>query len=453
MTHWAVRTLSSVWARLGELGTLQTPSRRSEFGVEGVTFDRVKVAVGETTLMIPKTAFEAALDYLHVNDHYVGNPCVIKSDNDHEKAGPLCKVSRKRPAGTYGPRNITYVLPILEQMGVVGISPTLPTAAWLTSQPIAIPTICVPSQRVDEERPAGSLSSAQQAFADYLVTLWSGGPGSFEHRYAITRSRAWRPWKEYSRSQSQSWWCLSLAQAAEHYSWPERKAPDDFASIATRLRAALDANVCADARTACLEIFKWGGVANTPQNASWQWVQVHAVNGTLCRAILRAVELLRPTSAESLAAFDGINLLMNAAMTKIYAAAAPDGIIIYDGRVGAALGLLARKWLEGSGQSVVPPDLAFRWGPNRKPSNNKIETRDPSQEGFKFDCLYKKSSAKQPSQAEVWARLVRITGRILHEVIQTLDAQGQGVTLLSLERALFMVGFDVRYSMATPGSQ
>ena len=449
MTLLAAQTVSSVWEMLGELGTLQTPSRRSEFGVDSVTLDRVKVAVGDTTLVIPKAAFEAVLDYLHVNDHHAGNPCAIESDNDHKKAGPLCKVSRKLPIGTYGPRNITYVLPILERLGVVEISPKLPTAVWLTSRPMAVTVASEPSQRVVEEIPAGSLSPAQQAFADHLATLWSGGPGSFEHRYSITKNRAWKPWRERIQPQSKDWWCLSLAQAAKHYSWPESKAPDDFSSIAARLRAALAANDCVAARTACLEIFKWGGVAKKPENASLLWVEAQAAEQTLCRSILRAVELLRPTSDDSLTIFDGANLLMNSAMTKIYAAAAPNGIIIYDGRVGAALGLLARKWLDGIGQSVVPPDLAFRWGPNQKTPKNKVETRDPSQGGFKFVCLYRNSTPKQPHQAEVWAGLVRTTSRILQEVIRMLNAQGQGATLLSLERALFMVGFDVRYPLVT----
>jgi len=57
---------------LGDLGTLQTPSRRSEFIIDSVTLDRVKVAVGDTTLVIPKGTFEAVLDYLHLNHHHAG---------------------------------------------------------------------------------------------------------------------------------------------------------------------------------------------------------------------------------------------------------------------------------------------------------------------------------------------------------------------------------------------
>ncbi len=54
---------------LGDLGTLQTPSRRSEFIIDSVTLDRLKVAAGDTTLVIPKGTFEAVLDYLHLNHH------------------------------------------------------------------------------------------------------------------------------------------------------------------------------------------------------------------------------------------------------------------------------------------------------------------------------------------------------------------------------------------------
>jgi len=42
--------------------------------------------------------------------------------------------------------------------------------------------------------------------------------------------------------------------------------------------------------------------------------------------------------------------------------------------------------------------------------------------------------------------------RILQEVILMLSTKGQGATLLSLERALFMVGFDVRYPFLVAAS-
>lgn len=446
MTQLAVQTVSSLWPMMGELGPLRTPSQRSSFGVESVTPERVKVAVGKSGLVISKAAFEAALEYLHANDHHAGNPCVIESDNDHEKSGPLCKAARLLPSGAYGQRNITYVLPILEKLGVVGISPKRPTCVWLTNRSKAVVADCLPSKRVIDGTHPGLLTSNQLAFANHLATLWVGAPGSFEHRYQTSKHHSWNPWKE--RDKGDDWWCLTLAQAAKHYSWPEKPAPDDFASIATRLRQALAAYDHSAAQTACEDIFNWGGVARKEDDASLVWVKAQAAANTLCHSILTAVELLRPESTASLKDFDGKNLLMNSAMTKIYAAADPDNIIIYDGRVGAALGLLTRRWLVSNRQGVVPADLAFRWGPNTKTANNKTETRDPSGDGFKFVSLYK-ASTLATNQTEYWAGLVRITNRILQKVLWVLVAQGRLVTLLDLERALFMVGYDVRYPLVT----
>ncbi|WP_166363097.1 hypothetical protein [Pseudomonas akapageensis] len=442
MKQLAALTVSSLWPMMGELGPLRTPSQRFSFAVESVTPERVKVQAGQTGLVILKVAFEAALEYLHANDHHAGNPCVIESDNDHEEAGPLCKASRQLPSGRYGQRNITYVLPILEQLGVVGISPKRPTSVWLTNRPMAVVTDCQPrkKQLIDSTHP-GLLTPNQLAFANHLVELWGGAPGSFEHRYKTSKHHSWNPWKE--RAQGDDWWCLTLAQAAEHYSWPEKLAPEDFASIASRLRQALAANDHIAAQTACEDVFNWGGVARREDDASLMWVKAQAAAKTLCRSILTAVELLRPECTASLKAFDGKNLLMNSAMTKIYAAADPDNIIIYDGRVGAALGLLARLWLSENGLRVVPADLAFRWGPNTKTANNKTETRDPSRDKFEFVSLYK-ASTLAANQTEYWAGLVRITNRILQEVRSVLAAQGRVVTLLKLERALFMIGYDVR---------
>ncbi|POZ99232.1 hypothetical protein C4E44_36070, partial [Pseudomonas sp. MWU12-2312b] len=83
-----------------------------------------------------RNAFEAVLAYLHGHDHYAGNRCVIKSDNNYKKSGPLCKASRLLPTGAYGQRNITYVLPILQELGVVEINPKVPTSTWLVKHKV-----------------------------------------------------------------------------------------------------------------------------------------------------------------------------------------------------------------------------------------------------------------------------------------------------------------------------
>ncbi|MDY0831290.1 hypothetical protein [Pseudomonas sp. SED1] len=433
----AAQAVSDVWPMMGELERLFTPSQRKTFIVEQVTPGHVMVVPGQTPLLIPRAAFEAALDYLRTHGHHGGNWCVIDSSNTPGKAGPLCRATRVLDTGEHGPRNITYVLPILQELGLVAISPTRPNSVRLTDANVSVVKHAQPSL-------ATPLSPEQKDFANHLAALWTGQSKSFTHRYQTSNHRAWNRWK--SLGKGDPWWCTSLAEAAQHYSWPEKPEPDDFASIAARLRYALKQQNNKGALDACLEIFKWGGVARKVTDASRVWVSAKAADGTLCSDLLRAVELLRPTSTQTLEDFDGKNLLMNSAMTKVYAAAAPGEIIIYDGRVGAALGLLARHWAP-DGQ--VPSDLAFRWGPNVKTQGKNIETRDPSWGPFRFLQLYR-AVAGEPSPTRLWADLVQITNRILAHVIVVLREQGHSVELLDLERALFMIGFDVRPASPSP---
>jgi hypothetical protein len=338
---------------------------------------------------------------------------------------------------------VTYVLPILRELGVVEINTKRPASVWLTGALVAAteqPDPLAAAQSADDFNGA-LLTPGQMAFASYLSVLWTGTAGLFSHRYKVSKHHAWKSWK--ARNLGDEWWCQTLAQAAEHYAWPEKEAPHDFTSIAAKLRAALAIDDNVTAQNACLAIFEWGGVARKADDASLLWVNAHCEKGTLCSSILNAVKLLHPRSTLSLGEFDGKKLLMNSAMTKIYAAAAPDDIIIYDGRVGAALGLLARRWLLANHQCAVPADLAFRWGPNHKTKTNKTETRNPSQKGFIYLDLYTVSE-KPAARNAAWAELVRLSNRILQQTRAVLACDGHEVQPAALERALFMVGYDVR---------
>ncbi|EJL99986.1 hypothetical protein PMI23_04851 [Pseudomonas sp. GM24] len=438
MTQRVVQTISRAWSRMGELSRLRTPSQRSEYIVEGFADDRVIVLVASKRHVLLRSAFEAALNYLHQHSHGIESPCLIKSNNDPALSGPLCRASRVTLSGAYGPRNINYVLPILQALGVVDIRTSTPNAVWLVT-PLAANDLSFsnPVRRVGK----GLLTARQFDFAQYLSGLWTGAAGSFSHRYKVSRHHSWKDWR--ARHGASDWWCQSLSQANQHYCWREKAAPHDFASIAAELRKSLENNDEAAALVACKAIFAWGGVARKADDASLQWVELQAAAKTLCRSIRRAVKLLDRACADPLDDFNGKTLLMNSAMTKIYAAAAPDSLIIYDGRVGAALGLLARTWLLANAERTVPTDLAFRWGPNTKTANQKDETRNPSQDLFIFTNLYTTSS-DIPARNREWAELVRMSSRLLWTTGKVLDAQSYTVTLSMLERSLFMLGYDVR---------
>ncbi|NIF27662.1 hypothetical protein F3J44_14930 [Pantoea sp. Tr-811] len=411
--------ISTLWPLISTLGTLRTPSGRSAFQVVKVGHEQLKVAFGKSQLSISRASFEAALNHLHANGHYAGHPCVIGADNEPAKAGPLCLASRRMPSGTYGARNITYILPILAHFGIAAIGEGKPSTVWLT------------------DTHAG-LTEDQQAFACHLSSLWDGAEPGFAHRYGISRHRVWSAWR--ARANDDAWWCSNLSQAAQHYAWPELDPPNDFASLSITLRKALDDNDDSLALSSCKKIFRWGGVARKPSDPSLLWVCAQADAGTLCDSIRRAVSLLKAQGDGALTAFDGDDLLMNSAMTKVYTAADPGSIIMYDGRVGAALGLLARSWLSANQRTAVPAALAFRWGPNIKTAANPEETRNPSVGDYRFASLYTQSADRD----QRWATLVRLSSRILRQAVGNVASRGVATTLTDWERALFMIGYDVR---------
>lgn len=305
------------------------------------------------------------------------------------------------------------------------------------------------------------LTNNQHNFAQHLAALWgelevaaesrdfpsdegaashSGSSSKYVakagllHGYHISQSRHWKPWRARVAGPVQHWWCRSLSEAFFHYSWPEAPQPNSFQCIAARLRQALAVKDQAAARHECLAIFKWGGVARKANDKSRVWVEDQYQKKTLCQSIMQATQLLQPGSSQALDAFDGRRLLMNAAMTKVYAAADPDNIIIYDGRVGAALGLLARYWLEMCNIADVPADLAFRWG--RGQGNAK---RDPSLGNYSFPELYSPSTKTHHKDA-AWAGQVRLAGQLLKRV---MVFNSSIASIGDVEKALFMIGFSV----------
>lgn len=129
---------------------------------------------------------------------------------------------------------------------------------------------------------------------------------------------------------------------------------------------------------------------------------------------------------------------MNSAMTKVYAAVDPDHLIIYDGRVGAALGLLARDYLyEGKVSGDVPDELAFGWGASRLRLAEGVKSeRDPGDGRYRFPRLFGSTRDRRHAQ------MMRDASLLLRRVVSNFDRNG-GPALGELERALFMVGYDV----------
>jgi hypothetical protein len=282
------------------------------------------------------------------------------------------------------------------------------------------------------------LGNSASQFAAFVTTKWQGG---FSHSYLISTDRSFARWRQMAEPGTVPMWsCESLQMAASRWSWRENKKTGTFEEIAGSLKKAMSDGDQGETLHQCFEIFKWGGVAQKRDDASRQWVRQRCTEGNLIQAIRDAVALLQPASTDTLDRFNSGDLLMNSAMTKVYAAADELGeVAIYDGRVGAALGLLARTFLESRAARSVPADLMFHWGPSRASAGLNRLSRDPSTPHYHFRQLPNGAHANQP-RAEVSRR----ANRLFVDVRAQLAAVGMTVSSVDIERALFMVGYKVR---------
>lgn len=124
--------IQQTWNTVPNGTSLDTPSDRSSFSLEMFTDDVVRIRTSRGTPMeIRREAFETSLHYLMENGHSRSHPCEIRSNMVYAESGPLCRVARdaNQPASG-GTMVITYVLPILKEMGLVEISEQIPNTTW-----------------------------------------------------------------------------------------------------------------------------------------------------------------------------------------------------------------------------------------------------------------------------------------------------------------------------------
>jgi hypothetical protein len=250
----------------------------------------------------------------------------------------------------------------------------------------------------------------------------------------------WASWKlRKPSSYAQGiWYCSNLAQAARRYSWRLFRmagAVTPFWQLARDLQNAMAAGNVKGTSDACKNIVKWGGLnGHRGAVAASQWI---AASGShLITDITDATNLLRPGAFGTLSKFDGTNYLMDSATTKIYAAAALDWhtgaqeVLMYDGRIGAALCLFVRHFIKACHPGCTPAQLGLDFLCGREGQRN------PSQPGIKFERLSNNTAGHQAR-----AEKTRLAARIIQRASETATASWQ---FAEFEKALFMTGYNVR---------
>lgn len=248
------------------------------------------------------------------------------------------------------------------------------------------------------------------------------------------------------------WHCHSIFNAFESYEWKfsftnfftEQKvvgqtynqSAHSLESMRVLLRDAVLNGDNESCYQVCCMILKWGGVLGSDVKGNQKSLLVLKPN---LAAYLAAVEEYFNHFPELTSSYKvQVNgrtekIRMNAGYTKIYALLCND-FIIYDGRVGGALGLLVRLHLEslnGKKYEKVPDSLAFYYGKAKNPKVN----RNPSKQHFVFKAL--------SGQASVHIRNNIKANWILSalNLTEQTDFSKQQDPLRAFEAALFMIGY------------
>ncbi len=180
-------------------------------------------------------------------------------------------------------------------------------------------------------------------------------------------------------------------------------------------------------------VFDWGGV--------WKARNEKHVNKIPKKDLLQQIEdgiNEMGSQKPNLDVFDKKRSRMNAGYTKYYSLACED-VIIYDGRVGAALGLIARKFCEDRNKDKVPSGLNFRWGP----AQNSEINRDPSENNYKF--IKFNANDRKHAESNIRANwiIVEALKRAKRKKPDITWAADEEIDIRMIEAALFTMGYSL----------
>jgi hypothetical protein len=278
-------------------------------------------------------------------------------------------------------------------------------------------------------------------FMDWLVRL-TDTPNSFIHSY-------------YIRKKKINWSSNSIYDAHEKYNW-KFKCPmpngglrqgssyienqEVLDNFSLHLRRSLEEGDNDRLKEVMKGILKWGGVLGNKNKGNYSRIEKMKCPVDYLHAARNLVNMER----FDLRQIDDIianGIYINAGFTKIYSVLI-DNFIIYDSRVGAALGLLVRKYLEAERLQNLPPSLDFSWAPGREQSPMQIglDRRNPSINHFQF--------RKFSSNIRIhWLDNIRgswLVSTVANRTRFADDCGNSNTASRRMEAALFMIGYDVR---------
>ena len=256
----------------------------------------------------------------------------------------------------------------------------------------------------------------------------------FEHNYIDRRT-------------GNNWTCRNLLSAFTNYNWNFRytdpitqniihgnsflQSKDALTSLSIGLRAAFETKNKDGIYNFSLAICKWGGViyGNGQRLKNNKHLLFNLYSQTQIAMVGDEVNDERTENVFN----------MNAGFTKIYSLLF-DNLIIYDSRVGAALGLLVKNYCISNNLPGIPASLLFSWAPGNEGSNQiNPKNRNP---GVINGQVFPNFSNRPHIQTQSMLRASWLIEKLVSEN-QQIPGDNISEKMRAIEAALFMIGYDL----------
>lgn len=253
-------------------------------------------------------------------------------------------------------------------------------------------------------------------------------------------------YKYYNKKSRSIWKCDSIYSAFINYEWSFSYVNNDnkyikgktyqeskqaLNDISISIKEGILDNDNMKVLTACDEVLQWGGVKR----------KNYDVLKEMGNGLVDYLKMVKEQFSKDLSydMYYNNDIYMNSGFTKIYSLLMDD-YIIYDSRVGAALGFFVREFCSSLGLKCIPDELCFAWGTARSGASKISDNmRNPSNTYYKFPNL-----AQDPKRhTENNVRANWLIKEILYNTSSKFNDIDSKDRMRAFEASLFMIGYSV----------
>jgi len=282
-------------------------------------------------------------------------------------------------------------------------------------------------------------SQPVQSFIEWLTPILDT-PNSFNHNFFI-------------KKQKRDWNCDSIFSAYENYTWQFNftdeynkiikgssftECEEVLHSLSVKLKNGVSEKNNVICKEVSHQILEWGGVTNRNIDKIENLENLENLGQEWCIYLSQTKEQLERNLDSN--EYYTSEIIMNSGFTKIYSLLVND-FLIYDGRLGAALGLLVRGFCEEKKLETIPEELHFYWGAGRESviNNKEKSRRNPSSDKYRFKSLYSSKAHLENNIRANW-----LVQEILCNTKSKFDGLEESKRMRAFESALFMIGYHVK---------